>query len=410
MVALKFIATHPDRTLSGTLGGMGWLREGSPLQKFWERIPGRNNARTPAEFTHAIGQLALTDDEVKSIKVPVKIVIGDLPAEMGMMTTVWRMDEHAVYLSPAPMYHSAPLFYCMSTMRLGGTAIVMEQFDPKEAIACIEKYRVTHSQWVPTMFVRMLKLPAEVRAKYDVSSMKSAVHAAAPCPIDVKRKMIEWWGPVIHEYYAGTEGNGFCYVGSADWLSHPGTVGKSLLGPIHICADEGREVPVGEEGTIYFEGETLFSYHNDPKKTAESRHPAHPNWSTLGDVGKLDSEGFLYLTDRKAFMIISGGVNIYPQEAENLLVTHPKVHDVAVFGVPNDDFGEEVKAVVQPIDMAEAGPALAEELIAYCRQHLSPIKCPRSIDFEAELPRHPTGKLYKRLLKDEYWRDAGRNI
>jgi long-chain acyl-CoA synthetase len=208
---------------------------------------------------------------------------------------------------------------------------------------------------------------------------------------------------VIHEYYAGTEGNGFCYVGSADWLTHPGTVGKTLLGPIHICDDEGNELPVGQEGTIYFESQTQFEYHNDKKKTAESRHPAHDTWSTLGDVGKLDADGFLYLTDRKAFMIISGGVNIYPQEAENILIGHPAVADVAVIGVPNEDFGEEVKAVVQPANWSDAGPALAEELLAFCREKLSPIKCPRSVDFERELPRHATGKLYKRLIRDRYW-------
>ena len=322
---------------------------------------------------------------------------------MGLVSMLFGANENSIYLSPAPLYHAAPLRYCMTMHRLGATVVVMEHFDAEQALKDIETYKASVSQWVPTMFVRMLKLPQEVRAKYDVSSMKSAIHAAAPCPIEVKKTMIEWWGPVLHEYYAGTEGNGFCYVGSADWVKHPGTVGRSLLGTVHICDDEGRELPIGEEGTIYFEGESQFEYHNDPKKTAESRHPQHANWSTLGDVGKLDAEGFLYLTDRKAFMIISGGVNIYPQEAENLLVTHPKVTDVAVIGVPNEDFGEEVKAVVQAANPAEAGPALAEELLAYCREHLSPIKCPRSIDFEAELPRHPTGKLYKRLIRDRYW-------
>jgi acyl-CoA synthetase (AMP-forming)/AMP-acid ligase II len=253
------------------------------------------------------------------------------------------------------------------------------------------------------MFVRMLKLPDDVRLKYDVSSMKTAIHAAAPCPVDVKRKMIEWWGPVLHEYYAGTEGNGFVYTNSEDWLAHPGTVGRAMVGIVHICDDQGKEVATGEEGLIYFEGENQFEYHNDPKKTKESRHPEHSSWSTLGDVGKLDEDRFLYLTDRKAFMIISGGVNIYPQEAENLLISHPKVADVAVIGVPNEDFGEEVKAVVQPANWNDVSPALAEELIAYCRAALSPIKCPRSVDFERELPRHPTGKLYKRLIRDRYW-------
>ncbi len=289
-------------------------------------------------------------------------------------------------------------------MRIGGTAVIMEHFDAEQALALIEKYSVTHSQWVPTMFIRMLKLPDDVRARYDVSSMQVAIHAAAPCPIAVKKQMIEWWGPVLHEYYAGTEGNGFVYTNSVDWLAHPGTVGKALLGTVHIVGEDGKELPPGEPGTIYFEGGTSFEYHNDPDKTASSRD--EHGWSTLGDVGYLDDEGYLYLTDRKAYMIISGGVNIYPQEAENVLVTHPAVIDVAVFGVPNEDFGEEVKAVVQPVQMppdADAAAQLERELIAFCREQLADVKCPRSIDFRDELPRHPTGKLYKRLLKDEYW-------
>jgi acyl-CoA synthetase (AMP-forming)/AMP-acid ligase II len=345
-----------------------------------------------------------TTGRPKGVRVPLSGLPIDAPnALLTIVTMLFGLSADSIYLSPAPLYHAAPLRYCMTVHRLGGTVIAMEHFDAEQALKDIEKYKANASQWVPTMFVRMLKLPEEVRLKYDVTSMKSAIHAAAPCPVAVKRKMIEWWGPVIHEYYAGTEGNGFCYVGSADWLNHPGTVGKSLLGPIHICDDEGNELPVGEAGTIYFESQTQFEYHNDKKKTAESRHPAHDNWSTLGDVGKLDADGFLYLTDRKAFMIISGGVNIYPQEAENILIGHPAVADVAVIGVPNEDFGEEVKAVVQPARWSDAGPALAEELMAYCREQLSPIKCPRSVDFEQELPRHATGKLYKRLIRDRYW-------
>jgi len=345
-----------------------------------------------------------TTGRPKGVRSPLTGDPIDAPsALLGMVTFLFGFTPDTIYLSPAPLYHAAPLRYSMSVQRGGGTVIVMEHFDAEAALKYIEQYRASASQWVPTMFVRMLKLPDDVRLKYDVSSMKSAIHAAAPCPVDVKRRMIEWWGPVIHEYYAGTEGNGFCYVGSADWLAHPGTVGKPVLGEIHICGENGEEMPVGDEGVIYFAGATTFQYHNDPKKTAESRHPEHADWSTLGDVGKLDAEGYLYLTDRKAFMIISGGVNIYPQEAENLLISHPKVADVAVIGVPNEEFGEEVKAVVQPADWQEAGPALAEELIAYCRERLSPIKCPRSVDFEPELPRHPTGKLYKRLIRDRYW-------
>jgi long-chain acyl-CoA synthetase len=345
-----------------------------------------------------------TTGRPKGVRVPLSGLPIDAPSPLMLIVSgLFGMSADTFYLSPAPLYHAAPLRYCMAVHRVGGTVVVMEHFDAEQALRLIEKHRANASQWVPTMFVRMLKLPQEVRDRYDVSSMKVAIHAAAPCPIEVKRKMIEWWGPVLHEYYAGTEGNGFCYVNSADWLAHPGTVGKSLLGEIHICDEQGNEVPVGEEGVIYFGGGAEFRYHNDEKKTRESRHPAHPDWSTLGDVGKLDAEGYLYLTDRKAFMIISGGVNIYPQEAENVLIAHPHVADVAVIGVPNEDFGEEVKAVVQPADWAEAGPALAEDLIAYCRERLSPIKCPRSIDFERDLPRHATGKLYKRLIRDRYW-------
>ena len=322
-------------------------------------------------------------------------------AVTGLGQLLLGYDEDTVYLSPAPLYHAAPLRFTMAVHQVGGTAVVMEHFDPEEALALIERYRVTASQWVPTMFIRMLKLPLEVRERYDVTSLEAAVHAAAPCPVAVKEQMIEWWGPIIHEYYAGTEGNGFVYTNSEDWLAHKGSVGKALVGELHIVGDDGEELPVGEAGTIYFGGGGDFEYHNDPAKTAES-HDGR-GWSTLGDIGRLDEDGFLYLTDRKSYMIISGGVNIYPQEAENLLAMHPKVADVAVIGVPNADFGEEVKAVVEPTNPAEAGPDLERELIAYCREHLADVKCPRSVDFEAELPRHPTGKLYKRLLRDRYW-------
>ncbi|MFV0306354.1 MAG: acyl-CoA synthetase [Desertimonas sp.] len=316
-----------------------------------------------------------------------------------------------VYLSPAPLYHAAPLRFSMAMHTFGATTVIMQHFDAEEFLAAIDRYRITHTQVVPTMFVRLLKLPAQVRARYDVSSLQAVVHAAAPCPVPVKHQMIEWFGPVIHEYYAGTEGNGFVYCNSEQWLAHPGTVGAPIGCTIHICDEELEEVPQGESGTIFFEGGATFEYHNDSEKTKSSRHPK--GWSTLGDVGYVDEDGFLYLTDRKAYMIISGGVNIYPQEAENVLVTHPKVVDVAVFGVPNDDFGEEVKAVVQPVEMpadTEEADALAKELIAFCRSQLADVKCPRSVDFRPELPRHPTGKLYKRHLKDEYWQAAGRAI
>jgi len=324
-----------------------------------------------------------------------------LPNLLGLL---YGAGEDSIYLSPAPLYHAAPLGFTMGCLRHGVQVVVMEHFDAERALEYIERYRITHSQWVPTMFVRMLKLPEAVRARYDVSSLECAIHAAAPCPVPVKEQMIDWWGPVLYEYYAGTEGNGFVQLNSEEWLAHKGSVGKPLNCEIHICDDAGNELPVGEPGTIYFGGGGQFEYHKDPDKTAGSRHPR--GWTTLGDVGYLDEDGYLYLTDRKHFMIISGGVNIYPQEAENVLITHPQVMDVAVFGVPNEEFGEEVKAVVQPRSMDDATPELGFELMEFCRGQLSHIKCPRSIDFRAELPRHPTGKLYKRLLKDEYWDNA----
>jgi long-chain acyl-CoA synthetase len=329
----------------------------------------------------------------------------------GMLRALFGLDGSCTYLTPAPMYHAAPLRFSMSAQARGTTVVVMEHFDAQRFLDVVAQYRITHTQVVPTMFVRLLKLPAEVRAAADVSSLRCVIHAAAPCPVPVKRQMIEWFGPVIHEYYAGTENNGFCYCNSEMWLAHEGTVGMPINCVVHIVGDDGEELPQGETGTVYFESAAQFEYHNDPAKTAGSRHPK--GWTTLGDVGYLDEGGFLFLTDRKSYMIISGGVNIYPQEAENVLVTHPSVIDVAVFGIPNDDFGEEVKAVVQPATMPvdEAAAAqLASELIRYCRTQLADVKCPRSIDFRPQLPRHPTGKLYKRLLKDEYWKAAGRTI
>jgi long-chain acyl-CoA synthetase len=322
---------------------------------------------------------------------------------IGLLQLLFGMDDNKRYLSPAPFYHAAPLRFCLAAHALGSTVIAMESFDAEGYLQAVDEYAITHSQVVPTMFVRMLKLPDDVRASFDVSSLEYVIHAAAPCPAPIKKQMIEWFGPVIHEYYAGTEGNGFVYCDSAMWLAHEGTVGAPIGCTIHICDEEGTDLSVGSTGTVFFEGGAEFEYHNDPEKTKGSRHPK--GWSTLGDIGYLDDDGFLYLTDRKAYMIITGGVNVYPQEAENLLVTHPKVLDVAVFGIPNDDFGEEVKAVVQPAEMPAgdaAASALASELIRFCRSELADVKCPRSIDFRAELPRHPTGKLYKRLLKEEY--------
>jgi acyl-CoA synthetase (AMP-forming)/AMP-acid ligase II len=311
------------------------------------------------------------------------------------------VTSDSVYLSPAPLYHAAPLRFNMMVITLGGTSIIMENFDAEEFLRLVQKHKITQSQLVPTMFVRMLKLPDEVRARYDVSSLKGAIHAAAPCPVDVKARMIDWWGPILIEYYAGSEGNGVTVSTSQQWLDHRGTVGRAVVGQVKILGENDEELPVGEIGAVYFADAPLFSYHNDPEKTKRAFNDR--GWSTLGDVGYLDAEGFLYLTDRKSYMIISGGVNIYPQETEDVLLTHPEISDVAVFGVPNEEMGEEVKAVVQPRDMARVGKELEAELIVFCRKHLSPIKCPKSIDFEAELPRTPTGKLVKRHLKDRYW-------
>ena len=316
---------------------------------------------------------------------------------------LYDLDESTIYLSPAPLYHSAPLGFTASITALGGTVVLMPKFDPEAFLAAIERWRVTTVQVVPTMFIRLLALPEEVRQRYDLSSLRKLIHAAAPCPVPVKRAMIEWLGPVIEEYYAGSEGNGHVTITSEEWLRKPGSVGRAVIGTIHICDDDGREMPLGETGMIYFGGGRLFSYHNDPGKTAASRNPLHPDWSTMGDVGRLDEDGYLFLSDRKDFMIISGGVNVYPQEVENLLITHPKVADVAVFGVPNLDFGEEVKAVVQPKDWTDATPDFAQTLIGWCREQLADVKCPRSIDFDPALPRTETGKLFKKELKARYW-------
>ncbi len=315
---------------------------------------------------------------------------------------LWQYREGMIYLSPAPLYHSAPQAAVNLAIKTGGTVIIMESFDPERYLALVEQWGVTHSQLVPTMFSRMLKLPDEVRTAYDLSSLEIAIHAAAPCPVPVKDDMIKWWGPIIHEYYGATEGLGFTACNSQEWLAHKGTVGKVMIGELHILDEDMKECPTGTAGTVWFKTASPFEYFNDPERTREARS-TDGSMSTVGDVGYVDADKFLHLTDRATFMIISGGVNIYPQECENLLITHPKIADAAVFGVPNPDLGEEVKAVVQPMPGIEPGPALVEELIAFCSQSLSRQKVPRSIDFDDALPRLPTGKLYKRLLRDRYW-------
>ena len=327
--------------------------------------------------------------------------VQNLPL-FDFLINIWQYREGMIYLSPAPLYHSAPQAAVNLTIRMGGTAVIMEGFDPERYLELVQKWGITHTQLVPTMFSRMLKLPEEVRRRYDLSSLEIAIHAAAPCPAAVKDDIIKWWGPIVHEYYGATEGLGFTACNSEEWLAHRGTVGRVLLGDLHILDENMKPCPVGTAGTVWFKTATPVEYFNDPAKTAEVRSE-DGTMSTVGDVGYVDEDGYLYLTDRATFMIISGGVNIYPQECENLLITHPKVADAAVFGVPNPDLGEEVKAVVQPMPGVSPGQELADELIAFCSQSLSRQKVPRSIDFEAELPRLPTGKLYKRLLRDRYW-------
>ncbi|MFD4405391.1 acyl-CoA synthetase [Nocardia sp. NPDC058499] len=347
-----------------------------------------------------------TTGRPKGIKHPLPDrQVGDPPGDTytAVFGPLYGFDTETVYLSPAPLYHAAPLRFGGVVHALGGTLVVLERFDAEEALAAIERYRVTHSQWVPTMFVRMLKLDEAVRARYDVSSLRVAVHAAAPCPVEVKQKMIDWWGPVLHEYYASTEGNGATFIDSEQWLRKPGSVGPAGLGAVRICGDDGAELPAGEIGTIYFEREEVpFTYHNDAAKTEQAIHPQHPTWTTTGDIGYIDEDGFLFLTDRKAFMIISGGVNIYPQEIEDALALHPKVLDVAVIGVPDEEMGESVKAVVQPAPGAEPGPGFAAELRDYLRARIAGYKVPRTVDFAGELPRTPTGKLVKGKLRAQY--------
>ncbi len=372
----------------GTVGAM-------PAEKLAEEPAGdvmlysSGTTGQPKGIRRPLSGLAIDDEGRTGIAMLERFLLG--------------MDETSMYLSPAPLYHSAPLMWGAGLHELGGTNVIMENFDEAKYLEYVEQYSITASQVVPTMFVRMLKLPEEVRNRHDLSSLQSCVHAAAPCPVAVKQQMIEWWGPVIKEYYAGTEGNGLTFITSEEWMGHKGSVGKAVMGVPHICDDDGNELPAGEAGLVYFEQETApFEYHGDPEKTAESRHPVHGNWSKLGDIGYLDEDGYLYLTDRSAFMIISGGVNIYPQEIEACFALHPKVTDVAVFGLPDAEMGEYVHAVIQPAAGVEPTSELAEELREFARAEIAHYKVPRQIDFRDELPRMPTGKLYKKPLRQEY--------
>jgi long-chain acyl-CoA synthetase len=322
------------------------------------------------------------------------------PNVLSALLMAIGMTSDSVYLSPAPLYHTAPCLWTMAVQATGATTVVMEKFDAEQALECIQRYRVTHGQFVPAMFVRMLKMPDATRDSYDLSSLKRVVHAAAPCPVDIKRKMIDWWGPIVDEYYSSSEGAGVSFITAEDWLQHPGSVGKPLMGEAHILGQQGEELPAGQPGQIYFDSGIAFEYLNDAERTAESRHPR--GWVTVGDVGYLNEQGYLFLTDRRHHMIISGGVNIYPREAEDVLVTHPKVLDAAVFGIPDDEMGQSVTGVVQTVDPSDATDEFARELMGWLRERLAHYKCPRSISFEAQLPRTDTGKLYKRKLVEKY--------
>lgn len=403
--ALANTASFPTR-----LSDIHLFTIGEPLAGFasWEKVVAAM-PDTPIADEVAGGEMLYssgTTGRPKGIRpeLPANGDITAMPMTTVVAKTRFGVDESSVYLCPAPLYHAAPLRWSMGVQHLGGTVVVMEKFDPELALKAIDRHKVTHSQWVPTHFIRILKLPDDVRAAYDVSSLKVAIHASAPCPVHVKQAMIEWFGPILVEYYAGTEGNGMTIIDSHEWLKKPGSVGKANFCVVHICDDEGNELPSGEVGNVYFEGNHPFEYHNAPEKTASAYHPK--GWTTLGDVGRLDEDGYLFLTDRKSFMIISGGVNIYPQEIENHLISHPKVMDVAVIGAPCAEMGERVVAVIQPVADAGCRIQLAKDLEAYARLSLSGIKVPRQYDFMEELPRHDTGKLYKRLIRDRYWQET----
>lgn len=410
-VALEAIKQSPKITLFLVVDGDHESNNNGPFLDYAQAISGFPKTPIADEF---LGTPMLyssgTTGRPKGVLRPLPEDPPSNPLPLfGFLNKLWRYRADMIYLSPAPLYHSAPQAAVALTIRNGGTVIIMEQFDPEQYLALIEKYKVSHSQLVPTMFSRMLKLPEAVKRHYNLSTLEIAIHAAAPCPAQVKEQMIAWWGPIIHEYYGATEGLGFTACDSAEWLAHRGSVGRVLLGDLHILDDDMQPAAKGVPGEIWFKTASSFVYFNDPERTAQTRS-RDGTMSTVGDVGYVDDDGFLYLTDRSTFMIISGGVNIYPQECENLLITHPKVADAAVFGVPNEDLGEEVKAVIQTVPGISANEALAQELIAFCGEHLSRQKVPRSIDFMDELPRLPTGKLYKKSLRDKYWGDKQSRI
>lgn len=326
--------------------------------------------------------------------------IGEADPFSEFMKSQFHFGPATMHYIPTPLYHAAPMVYCLAATRSGGTVVISEKFNELEVLSILEKYQISHTQWVPTMFVKLLKLPEELRAKFDPSHLKMVMHGAAPCPIPIKEAMISWWGPVLEEYYSGSEGCGVSVVSSEEWLQKKGTVGKPIIGTPHIVDEDGNELATGEIGNIYWEGGEDFSYNNDPAKTQKAYLPN--GWSTYGDIGYLDKDGYLFLVDRQNDLMIIGGVNVYPQEAEDLLISHELVRDAAVFGIPHPEYGEEVKAIVQLLNQDQLRPDLETQLIEYCRQKLAKVKCPRSVEFRDYIPRTASGKLLRRILKEEY--------
>lgn len=400
---LKDILSGLDKELPNGLPGTLLIADGEldGWQRYPEAVADQPDTPIDDELDGDLLQYSSgTTGRPKGIKRDLPHVPpSETPGMMSALVGFW-MQPDSVYLSPAPLYHTAPSVWSMQTQAAGITTVVLEKFDAEGCLDAIQQHKVTQGQFVPVMFTRMLKLPESMRNSYDLSSLRRVMHAAAPCPVEIKKQMMDWWGPIVDEYYASSEAIGATVIFAEDWLTHPGSVGKPMNGLVHILDEDGKEVPPGEAGEIFFEGGADFEYLNDAEKTASSRD-SH-GWKTVGDIGYVDEDGYLYLTDRRHHMIISGGVNIYPQEAENMLVVHPKVMDAAVFGIPDDEMGQSVKGVVQTVDPADGTPEFAEELLGWLRERLTHYKCPRTISFEAELPRTDTGKLYKQGLINKY--------